>query len=102
MENGLVLIETYDEWKVRRRTYDPSFGKKYTICLAHTSSITTNLISYLQSLVPRFNEVAQQVFIKDLKQCVDTVVDMKHKFSLITLYIISGVNCNIQLCNTMM
>ena len=49
--------------------------------------------SYLQSLVPRFNEVIQEVLIDHLKICADgeTTVDMKEQFATTTSRVISWV-----------
>ena len=52
-----------------------------------------NISSYLQTLVPHFNEVIQRVLIDHLKMCADgqTTVDMKELFAITASQVISWV-----------
>ena len=60
------------------------------------SLLYNSSFSYLQSLVPRFNEVTIQTLIDPLRSYSDgqTIVDMKKQISKTTLQVISWVNMN--------
>ena len=91
--NSLFTIENYEEWKERRRVFDSSFARKFRYKNYNKVFFNVLYFSYLQSLVPSFNEVTKCVLIDDIEKLADgvTVVDMNKKFAFITLQIISFV-----------
>ena len=94
IRRSVLTIKRYEDWKIRRRTFDPAFAKR---CVRVSGEYTWfyTLFSHLNSLVPVFNKVAREHFIDDLRSRADgeTVVDMAKEFGNAALQVISMVSC---------
>lgn len=90
------MLQHYDEWKDRRRAFDPAFAKRYCqIRKRHTFATYSIALchSYLKDLVPVFNKAAKSVIEEKMKTNADgrTVVDIKEVFYQVAFQIISQV-----------
>ena len=94
----MFTIQHYNDWKPRRRTFDPAFARRYWYCsrgYAHDVLIT--FCSHLNSLVPQLNNVTREHFIDNLRSRADgeTVVDMAKEFGNAMLEVISMVSITV-------
>ena len=94
VRRSVFTIQHYDDWKPRRRTFDPAFARRYTGChVQYTIILIIMFLSHLNSLVPQLNKVAMEQ-IDNLRSRADgeTVVDMAKEFGNAALEVISVVS----------
>ena len=90
----MFTIQHYNDWKRRRRTFDPAFARRYITYGSVNITLYHTFCSHLNSLVPQLNKVTREHFIDNLRIRADgeTVVDLLKEFGNATLEVISMVN----------
>ncbi len=97
---SILTIESYEEWKDRRKNYDPSFSRRSACSWLYYYYDRIIIIRSLDDLIPQFNKVINKYLVKNLKDSIDsgkTIVDMKSLFSKVTLEVISWVRQSIHI-----
>ena len=92
-------MQHYDEWKGRRRAFEPAFARRSSIGSQYRQTYTMCIYvlycfhSNLKELVPVFNKAAKSVIEERMSSSADgkTVVDLKEVFYQVAFQIISQV-----------
>ena len=89
----------FEEWKVRRKMYDPGFQRR---CIINSYQVdplkyTCNVCSHLKDMIPTIVKCADEV-VDRLKQAISDgggqgEVLMKEQFSMYMLVTIGRVSC---------
>ena len=92
MGQGLLTILDYASWKPRRKLYNSSFKRRYSLFRSVIMLTFYYGFSSLKDLLPMFNECVD-TFLEGLRPHADgkTEVSMKEAFHEVALDVISKV-----------